>query len=226
MDLVDLFLKLLSGVCWTVVYIEAIRIGLRRRTYAIPFVALSMNLVWEWLYGLGGLIEWERYGTSIHIQTVVNIVWGLLDIVILLLFVQVARRHASIRISFLYFGVVVALLLSLIYQAGFLLQFGPEIGARYSAFLQNAVMSLLFITMLYRRGSTEGQSLSIALAKLVGTLAPTVTAGILGGINWLILAAGILCLLGDSYYLWALKATRRLGHPPGVRADLSAVRHG
>ena len=32
-----LFLVALSGICWTVVYVDAIRIGFRNKTYAIPF---------------------------------------------------------------------------------------------------------------------------------------------------------------------------------------------
>ena len=36
-----LFLTVLSGLAWTVVYVEAIRIGLRDRSYAIPAAALT-----------------------------------------------------------------------------------------------------------------------------------------------------------------------------------------
>lgn len=43
-------LTLLSGVAWTVVYAEAIRIGFAQRTYAIPVAALMLNIAWEWLY--------------------------------------------------------------------------------------------------------------------------------------------------------------------------------
>jgi peptidoglycan/LPS O-acetylase OafA/YrhL len=39
----------------------------------------------------------------------------------------------------------------------------------YSAFGQNLMMSVLFLAMLYRRRSLRGQSLSIAICKLLGT---------------------------------------------------------
>jgi hypothetical protein len=39
----------------------------------------------------------------------------------------------------------------------------------YAAFGQNLMMSVLFIVMLYRRRSLRGQSMSIALCKLLGT---------------------------------------------------------
>jgi hypothetical protein len=40
----SLALTLLSGVAWTVVYAVAIRIGFQQRTYAIPAVALALNI--------------------------------------------------------------------------------------------------------------------------------------------------------------------------------------
>ena len=39
----------------------------------------------------------------------------------------------------------------------------------YAAFGQNLMMSALFIAMLYRRRSLRGQSLGIAICKLIGT---------------------------------------------------------
>ena len=45
-----LFLTIVSGVAWTVVYIDAIRIGFRDRSYAIPAAALGLNFAWEAIY--------------------------------------------------------------------------------------------------------------------------------------------------------------------------------
>jgi hypothetical protein len=50
-----LVLTVISGVCWTVVYIEGIRIGFRDKSYAIPFYALALNLAWESLHTVFGL---------------------------------------------------------------------------------------------------------------------------------------------------------------------------
>jgi hypothetical protein len=44
------FLTALSGLAWTVVYIEAIRVGFTQRTYALPVVALALNIAWESIY--------------------------------------------------------------------------------------------------------------------------------------------------------------------------------
>jgi hypothetical protein len=40
---VKLILTIISGLCWTIVYIDGIRVGLRDKSYAIPFYALALN---------------------------------------------------------------------------------------------------------------------------------------------------------------------------------------
>jgi hypothetical protein len=63
--------------------------------------------------------------------------------------------------------------------------------------------------MLQRRNSGEGQSLTIAVCKLVGTLMVTITYGIIGskvfsGANPLLFGLGISCFIFDSLYFWFL----------------------
>ncbi|MEO7971456.1 MAG: hypothetical protein ABI698_09160, partial [bacterium] len=92
-------------------------------------------------------------------------------------------------------------------------EFGVRVGAGYSAFLQNLLMSVLFINMLVRRGSREGQSLTIAVGKWLGTLAPTVLFGIIGdgGFphgSFLIVVVGMLCSVFDLIYIGLLLQTR------------------
>lgn len=41
---------------------------------------------------------------------------------------------------------------------------------KYAAFLQNLMMSGLFIGLLLRRGNLDGQSMGIAVCKMIGTL--------------------------------------------------------
>ena len=65
-------------------------------------------------------------------------------------------------------------------ELAFIREFGLSAGAGYSAFLQNLLMSVLFIDMLIKRGNREGQSLTIAVNKWLGTLAPTILFGYLG----------------------------------------------
>ena len=46
----EMFLTLLSGICWCVVYEECIRLALTDKTYAMPFWALALNITWEGIY--------------------------------------------------------------------------------------------------------------------------------------------------------------------------------
>jgi hypothetical protein len=88
----------------------------------------------------------------------------------------------------------------------FITEFGWNAAARYTAFLQNALMSGLFIALFVARCGPRGQSVVIGCAKWIGTLAPTIVFGALAG-SAFILALGILCCVFDLAYigllLWA-----------------------
>lgn len=46
-------LSLIAGALfWSIAYIDAIRIGLRDRTYGVPILALALNFAWETIYAV------------------------------------------------------------------------------------------------------------------------------------------------------------------------------
>jgi hypothetical protein len=63
------FLTVLSGLAWTIVYAESIRIGFRDKTYAMPIAALALNVAWESTYAVHDLM------TLGIIQAFVNLIW-------------------------------------------------------------------------------------------------------------------------------------------------------
>ncbi len=205
LDTIKLVLTVISGICWTVVYIEGIRVGLRDRSYAIPFYALALNFAWELLHTIYGF----RAGVSV--QTIINAVWFAFDCGILFTYFRYGRKYFPRSLTpraFIGWSVL-GLVTALCVEYGFIREFGVAVGAGYSAFLQNLLMSVLFIGMFVRRGSNEGQSLAIAVNKWIGTLAPTILFGILGdgGFptgSFLILVLGILCSVFDLIYVWML----------------------
>ena len=93
-------------------------------------------------------------------------------------------------------------------QYVFIKEFGFIMGAKYSAFLQNLLMSVMFIGMYIKRGNMNGQSLLLAYAKWIGTLAPTILFGILD-YNILILACGIFCSVFDIIYIYLLSKYKK-----------------
>lgn len=206
---VILFLTIVSGVAWTVVYIEAIRLGFRERTYAIPAAALALNFAWEAIYAT------RSVETGLSAQGVFNIVWGLADVLILYTFLRFGRAELPAWITRpLFTGWAILLgITSFAVQLLFVAEFGWDDATKYAAFLQNLLMSGLFIAMFVSRGNSRGQSLVIGVAKWIGTLAPTIVYGGYGH-SALILGLGALCSAFDLTYIALLwRAGVRLRRP-------------
>ena len=204
-------LTALSGIAWTVVYIEAIRVGFAQRTYALPVAALALNIAWESIYSVWGL------ATESGLQAYINIVWALADVVIVYTFFRYGRRELPSFLTkgmFIGWGVLV-FATAYVVQWAFVVEFDYAQAARYSAFLQNLLMSGLFIAMFVGRRGPRGQSMTIAVAKWIGTAAPTIIFGVHEG-SAFILTLGIMCFVFDVAYI-ALLAWARM-HPNALPA--------
>jgi hypothetical protein len=210
-------LTLVSGLAWTLTYLACIRLGFRDRTYCMPAVPLALNLSWECVYAADGLRR------PMELQTVVDVVWAVLDALILVTFLRYGRAEqprpladavalmALLRdgrsveermLSRVRFASWAVLLLAVAFALQILVvvHFGPHDGARYSAFLMNAFMSLAFLAMAATRKSGRGQSRVIATSKLIGTLAATVIFGVIERSGF-VLGLGIVCAMLDVLYL-------------------------
>jgi hypothetical protein len=212
LETIKLILTLISGICWTVVYIDGIRLGFKDKSYAIPFYALALNFAWELLHTVYG------FQTGVSVQVVINACWFVFDMGILLTYFKYGWQYFPHNLpprAFIGWSIL-GLLTAFFVEFAFIKEFGVAVGAGYSAFLQNLLMSVLFIDMLVKRGSREGQSLTIAINKWLGTLAPTILFGIIGDGGFpngslLILVLGMLCSVFDLIYirlLRKLKTTR------------------
>nr|WSX51332.1 hypothetical protein OG409_21760 [Streptomyces sp. NBC_00974] len=213
----DLFLTLVSGVAWTVVYVEAIRVGLRDRTYAMPLAALALNFAWESTYAV------NEFRSGFSAQGVVNVVWAVADIVIVSTYLQYGRAELPGFVTRPLFALWSALVFVTAFavQWLFLAHFTAHDASRYSAFLQNLLMSGLFIAFYASRRGRRGQSLVIAVAKWIGTLAPTFLFGVLADVPF-ILGLGLLCAVFDLAYVALLAVDPAAADPvaggSGVRA--------
>ncbi|WP_409967548.1 hypothetical protein RFF05_13315 [Bengtsoniella intestinalis] len=192
------FLTLLSGIAWTIVYIEAIRKGFKDKSYAMPLFALGLNIAWEAIYTINGL-------AAPTIQTPINFIWCALDAVIVVTYFKYGKKYVpdAAKKYFVPFSVL-AFATTFAIQMAFYLHFISSEAASYSAFLQNAAMSILFLTMLFHRQSKEGQSVLLAVAKWIGTLAPTISFALIQDFNIFILITGIICSVFDILYIIAL----------------------
>lgn len=199
-----LFLTILSGLCWCIVYEECIRIGFSKKTYVMPFFALGLNLTWETVYTFSDIF-FLAHGPLIGmnlIQVIVNITWVCLDLIILWIYCKYGQkewRPTLSRLSFVHWTVLIILCCFLL-QIAFIREFGFIKAAAYAAFLQNLVMSILFINRYLTVGQLGAQSMLLAIAKWIGTFAPTILFGLLQS-NWIILTAGIFCTVFDVIYI-------------------------
>jgi hypothetical protein len=185
-----IILILISGISWTVVYIEMIRRGFMDKTTAL-------NIAWEFMFAF-----WVFGGMSV--QRIVNITWFLLDALIVYTYFRYGRREfpkASQPFFVPWSLVAFAVGFLVIYFTHY--EFDDFWGARYSAFAQNLLMSVLFINMLVHRDDVRGQSMYIAIFKWLGTLAPTIQHYLQTGSN-LILILGIGCFVYDVIYIGML----------------------
>lgn len=188
-------LLLISGIAWTVVYVTAIRIGFRDKTYCMPVWALGLNICWEFIYAIEGI-------PHPTLQTGANAAWACCDVLIVITYLRFGAKWSPVGKG--RFGLYSAAVFAtcLVAQLAFFVHFDTvREAAQYSAFAQNAVMSVLFVMMLVRRDSCEGQSMVIAVAKMLGTLAPTIQQGLVWGFNGYILMMGAICLAWDLAYI-------------------------
>ncbi|MBT1173046.1 hypothetical protein JS528_06700 [Bifidobacterium sp. MA2] len=198
-------LMAVSGICWSVTYVSLIRNGFRDRTCGMPLFALGLNICWEVLYAFYGFTA-EPSG----IQTWINMIWACLDIAIIVTWMRYGRAllPAPARRHFIAFTML-TLITCAMAQLAFYLRFDNAVEAsQYSAFAQNAVMSVLFLTHLWNRGDGRGQTMTMAVAKCLGTLAPTILGGLIESLNVYILLMGAICLIFDLLYIGQLYALR------------------
>lgn len=208
-----LFLTLLSGIAWMIVYEECIRLGFKQKTYAMPFWALGLNFAWELIYTVSDII-FEAHGALEGMtlaQTVVNAVWVCMDVIILYTYFRYGKKEwmGDIEKKQFFSGSILGLICCFSLQIVFIVEFGFIMAAQYAAFLQNLLMSVLFVSMFRKRRSMQGQSVLLAVAKWIGTLAPTVLMGIIN-YNAMVLVCGIFCSVFDIIYIYLLLSKRNL----------------
>jgi hypothetical protein len=150
-----------SGVLWTVTYLLIIRQGSLDRTYGMPLAALCANLSWEFVFAFVHPHDLP--------QRVVNVVWLAFDLGILSQLLRFGpREFPDLSRRTFYAAVALAFVTAFLTVLLVTREFADYDGA-YTAFGQNLMMSVLFITMLRSRGTLRGQSVWIAVLKMGGT---------------------------------------------------------
>ena len=212
----DILLTIITGLFWIMAYEECIRLGFKQKTYCMPFLALTLNIAWEGVYVFSYIFlnaPTALPGIVSPVQSVVCILWFILDIIILYTYFKFGKKEwpKSIDIKLLAPWSVIAIICCFALQIVFIYEFGFIMAIKYSAFLQNLLMSILFINLFAKRGYMKGQSILLAVSKWIGTLAPTILFGIVH-FNLFVLVCGIFCSVFDLIYIGLLVKYKKNPH--------------
>ena len=186
-------LTLVSGICWTTVYILIIYRSFRDKIYGMPFWALAFNLSWEFIF------SFLLVSDPLSLQAIINNVWLGFDIIVMIAYILYGKKDWPVTVSkkWVYPYSILVFAVSFLFVYLLSVELDHSKGT-YVAFIQNLMMSVLFIRMLLRRGTKAGQSTGIAVFKLIGTLAPTI---IYGQQSRFVLFLGTACFVFDLIYL-------------------------
>src|SRR6201999_2740717 len=131
-------------------------------------------------------------------QEVINAIWFAADIVILAVFVKYWRSDypKSLPQSYFWPMFVYTFVMVTPMMVATVSVFGRENGSVYTAYIDNLIMSALFLNMLMRRGDRRGQSMWIACGKLLGTASASISQYLYspGNVVWLVIYVEILVL--------------------------------
>ena len=153
-------ISVIGGMFWILTYIFLISKGFKDKTYGMPLIALCANISWEFMFTFV-----FPYGPP---QSYINYLWFGLDTLVVVQFLKYGKNELNWSSSKLYkvFTVLLASEFSIILVGSIAIS---DFRGIYSAFGQNLVMSLLFIIMLSKRNGLKGQSIYIAIFKMLGT---------------------------------------------------------
>lgn len=219
----------LSGVAWTITYVALVYRGFKDQTYGMPLAALALNVTWEVTYSL----IYPPHATG-GAAWLFNTVWMICDLGIVATFLRYGydqvRRHYELSRGEFYLGAAVAFAGSFAvmiaggpFFSGLAPYFRGDLfeSAKFIALIQNAVMSILFVSMFYLRRGVEGQSFTIAWSKWIGT---SMSVGISylaveHADNWRFVGVFVaLSFIFDVWYMALIyRALRREGMNPWTR---------
>lgn len=159
----------LVGLFWTAAYVEIAYRGLRDKTYGMPIAALFFNLSWEFYWSFIERPPGQEWLMSTA-QLVVNVTWLLIDVLILISVLRYGPREFPALSPPAFYGLLaVTAVLTAVINVILTRDFDRKLIVPL-VFGSNLMMSALFIAMLLNRGSCRGQSLTIAVNKMTGTV--------------------------------------------------------
>lgn len=173
----ELWAVSLSGLAWTIVYLALIYRAVKDKSYGMPLVPLALNFAWEFVFS----VVYPPAGTGVA-GIVVNAIWMICDIGIVTTYFMYGYKYFKDRYNISKGEWIVYSAAAFITAFGIMLTGGPFFGqfenyfkkdifqgAIFIAYIQNLIISICFLLMIWERKSSDGQSLTIGVFKCVGT---------------------------------------------------------
>ncbi|RXT15410.1 hypothetical protein [Ammoniphilus sp. CFH 90114] len=197
-----LIFTIAAGGLWILTYLLLIYRGFRDRKCGMPFAALCGNITWEYIFSFIFPVP----GPGIYIIYI----WFLLDIIILIQFLLYSRDDLPKPLSHQLFlpTLVVSLATAFSLHYFIALEFSNFTGV-YSAYGLNLMMSILFVHLRLSRNHLLGQSMTIAICKLAGTVFASLVSYALYPTSVLLLLLYILVFFFDLLYVILLHAKKK-----------------
>jgi hypothetical protein len=150
-----------GGIFWSFAYLLIIRQGFKDKTYGMPLAAVCANISWEVIFAF--------FHPHSPPQLYINYAWFGLDLIIVFQLLKFGKKEFPFfTVGQFYLIFVFALIMSFFSILFVTYEFHDWKGA-YAAFGQNLMMSVLFLWMYFSRNNLRGQSIYIALFKMLGT---------------------------------------------------------
>lgn len=154
-------LLIVSGSFFLLAYFEIIRLGFRDKTYGMPIPALLASITWEFTYSFVRPHD--------DIQVYINYLWFAFDVVIFYQLLKYWRNEIkdlspTIFYTSIFSFLIITFILIVLVEDEF------QDGGALSGSADYFMMGILFILMLYKRKSLRGQSILVAVSKMLSAL--------------------------------------------------------
>lgn len=150
------------GFFWALTYILIIKRGFQDKTYGVPLVALCANMSWEFTFSF-------IYPLQIP-QLYISIIWFSLDVIVMFTLLRFGPREFPNMPRKLFYIATALVLATALCAVAFITHALGDWDGAYPGWACNLMTSIMFIRMLLRRKSLRGQSVYIALTKMLGSI--------------------------------------------------------
>ena len=186
-----------SSTLWAVTYLLILRRGFLDKASGVPLPALAFAITWEFLFPV--------LDPTPTLPRAVTPTWFALDTCIL--YQALTYRRGNNRSPRC---IAVALLGAFAINGALVIAIDDRDGVT-SGFAVNAVMSVAFLAAALRRRDVRGQSMGIAIAKLMGSAIALPPASRLHGEVWALRLFMATTVVADVLYAAVLSRRLRSG---------------